>query len=99
MAIADAFDMAYAIKCHLQIMLNWKIWLCMITIDPSLFDVLTKSTMRTGKTNDRYSDCQELIKKYGWKRFVYILPEFKMVDALTNVISHRILTQALITQI
>lgn len=49
MAFADAFDIAFIIKCELQTMSGKKTELSMITDSLSLFNVSTKATMTTGK--------------------------------------------------
>lgn len=49
MKFADGFDRAYAIKAEIQIMTNTKIPLRMYTDSLSMFDILTKATMPTGK--------------------------------------------------
>ena len=49
MAFTDAFDMTFAIKKDMKLMINQPLPIVMLTDSLSLFDVITKSTITTEK--------------------------------------------------
>lgn len=98
MAFADGFDMAFAIRHDLQLMLSQSINILMFTDSLSLFDVLTKATVTTEKrlmidlktVKDSYK-CQEI------ENICHVRSEFNPADALTKVKRNLLLEQFLET--
>ena len=96
MAFADAFDMTFAIKKDMELMMNTPIPIVMLTDSLSLFDVITKSTITTEKrlmidikvVKDSYQ--RNELQTIG-----FIRSESNPADALTKVKRCTILDQIL----
>lgn len=83
MALADAFDMAYAITQDIRKMLTKEVPIMMITDTLSLFDVITKATSPTEKRlMTDISTVKEACKNNELSKLNFIRSEFDAADAL-----------------
>lgn len=100
MAFADAFDLAYKIKCDLQNVLCQSIPLYIITDSLTLFDVLIKSTITTEKR--LMMDLQTVkdsYRKMKLNNVAFVQSESMLADSLTKIKPNHLLSKVLSTGI